>query len=132
VAIIEKVIDGSGVDDSVTGYYLLNLLIIGIQHDLNIGMGKHLIEHFGVPMQRHCLESICKVPIVLVGSDRDSRNHRSIQLTWVQVPLFMGVSLEELLVQFPAYLTDHDILGGPDLFQLFSSSVIKFLQLATA
>jgi len=109
---VKILIDRAGKNHFLEGNEIDYLMVIGVEHHLNVGMVEHLLEHSGVAVQGHCLVGIGEVPVVAVGAGRHARGHRFIELRGVEAPLLIGVVLEEFIVQLTAYFAHYYVLRG--------------------
>ncbi len=114
-AIVEEGVDRPGVDHLTVGDDVEDLPVVGVEHDLDVRMIEHALEHAGVAMQRHRLVRVGKVAIVAVGAHRHARRDRRVELRWIQAPLLAGVAAKELLIQLAPNLADHNVLGCANL-----------------
>ena len=61
-------------------------------------------------MLGHELEFVGKVPIITIGPHRNSRGDLSIELRWVETPLFTRIVSEKLFVQIAPYPAEDNLL----------------------
>ncbi len=115
IAPVEELVDRTREDQPVVRNLILDLAVVGLQHDLDLGMLDHLLEHPGIAVQRHRLERVAEVAVVAVGTRGDTRRHRLVELRGVDAPLLARIAAEELLIELAANGADHHILGGLDL-----------------
>lgn len=47
--------------------------------------------------------------MIPIGANRDAATAARVEITRVSLPLFLGASLEELLIEFPTNLRNHDL-----------------------
>lgn len=111
VTIIKIRINWACIDHFREGNIFFYFAIIAVQHDLDVRMIKHVLEHARKTVQRHSLVRIGKVTIVTVRARRDSRSYAGVELRRVEPPLFACVVAKELLVQLAAHFADDDVLG---------------------
>mmetsp|Transcript_34558 Transcript_34558/g.66029 ORF Transcript_34558/g.66029 Transcript_34558/m.66029 type:complete len:271 (-) Transcript_34558:201-1013(-) len=82
---------------------ILNFKKVGGQTNGDVGvLQQHVLKYPSVPMLGQCLILIREVTVVCVETYRNSHEHRRVQLSRELVPLFLGVVLEDLLIQFRA------------------------------
>ena len=98
VAIVEKRIDRSGIDQLLVLDIIYDLAIVTIKKHLDTRAVQYILEHTGVAMPRHRLELVGKISIVAVCSGRNPRRYRCVQLRWIQSPLFSRVATEEFFI----------------------------------
>src|SRR4051794_25197812 len=130
VAIREELIDGPCIYQTVEVELARDLPVIGVEHDLDVRMVKHVLEHSSVAMHRHVLEIVSEVAVIRVDASGDAGGHRFIQFGGIDAPLLPRVAAKELLVELAPDATDHDILGSACLGQWFGPRGKEFLNLA--
>ncbi len=87
---------------------------IRVEHDLDVRVVKNALEHARKPVQRLCLVRVGEIPRITVRTGRYPRDHRRIQIRWVESPLLPCVAAKELLVELTAYLAHNHILRRRD------------------
>src|SRR3982751_5993894 len=61
ISVVEKLIDGTSVDQFFEFHLVHHFLVVCIEHDLDVWMRQHLLKHFRIPMCWHRLISIGKI-----------------------------------------------------------------------
>ena len=72
---------------------------------------EHVFEQARESMLRHELEAVGKISIIAICSHRNARSDLSIELRWIDAPLFARVVPEEFLVQIAPDPAEHDLFG---------------------
>ena len=98
---------------------MLNFQMVGLKHDLNIGVVEHVFEETCISMLRHELVAVGEVAVVAVGACRDARRDRLVELGWIYAPLLFRIAPKELLVEVTPDFADDDVFGGSYLWQRF-------------
>jgi hypothetical protein len=75
VAKIEKFVDATGVDHRFIRDDPMNLLIVSVEHELDVRVVQHALEHPRVTVERHRLIRVSEVAVVAVRADRHARDH---------------------------------------------------------
>src|SRR5690554_1039605 len=110
--VIEVRVDRPGVYEPAVLDLVSDLLEVGAEHDLDVRVRHHALEHPGVAVLRHGLELVGEVAVVAVGACGYPSRHRGVELAGIQAPLLPRVSPEELLVELLADLGDYDVFAG--------------------
>ena len=108
--IIEIGINRTGIDHLAEWNVFFYLPVITIQHDLDIRVIKHVLEHARKAVQRHRLVRICKVTIVTIRPRGNARSHARVELRWIKSPLLARVVAEEFFVQLSSHFADDHVL----------------------
>ena len=103
--------------------------VIDAQHDLDVRMAQHLLEHPGQAMLRHRLVRVGEVPVVAIRADRHARRHLRVQFGRVEVPLLPSVVAEEFLVQLASHLRDDHVFRCLDLRPLLGERLEELVEL---
>jgi hypothetical protein len=106
-----------------------DLAIVGIEHDLDVGMAQHRLEHPRVAVLGHGLIGVGEVAVVAVGSSGNPRRHARVELGRIESPLLAGVAAEELVVEITPDLGHHRVLGRLDAIELLGNGVEPALHL---
>ena len=69
---VKILIHRSGKDQLAVRNHVNHFLIVGVEHDLNIGVIQHLFKQACIPLLRHDLIDIAEVAVVAVIADRDA------------------------------------------------------------
>jgi hypothetical protein len=75
VAEIEKFVDATGLDHLPIWDDTLNLPIVSVEHELDVRMVQHPLEHSRITMERHRLIRVSKVAVVAVRADWHTRDN---------------------------------------------------------
>ena len=104
-AIRQRTVDGLEVlvhrtrkDQPVVRDLTLNHAEIRLQHDSDIAVRQHLLEHRRIAVERHRLIRVLEVPVVAADVHRDACGHRGIEFVRLQSPLLDGVAEEDVFV----------------------------------
>lgn len=116
--IAEELVQGTGKDEAPEGYFVADLLKIRLQHNFDVRVVEHVLEHPSVTVLWHVLVLVVKVPIIPIGSSWQPRCDRLVKFGRVNAPLFAGVAAEELVIKFSADLADDDILRRLDVLHV--------------
>src|SRR5690349_9350003 len=127
VTIIEIRINGTSIDHLAEGNIFLDFPVIAIQHDLDIGVIKHVLKHAREAVQWHRLVRISEVTIVAVGSRRNSRRHTRVKLGRIESPLFARIIAEKFFVQLSSHFADYNVLRRLYTLDGFSDFLEKLL-----
>ena len=114
-AVVEELVDRPGVDQVVELDLGHDLAAVGVEHQLDVVMIQHVLEHAGVAVQRHHLVLVGEIAVVVGGAGGDARGHRAVELGRVQAPHLARVAAKELLVELAPDRTHDHVLGGLDL-----------------
>lgn len=104
-------VDGAGPDEVVPANGVFNILVGGVEGDLDIRMIQDALDHGGVAVFGEGLEGLGEIPVVTICPHRDAAAYTGVEVLRVALPLFARVVFEEHLVQLPADLRDDDFLG---------------------
>ena len=88
------------------------LLEVHAQLHADVRVIEDALEHPGIAMLRHGLESVREVTVVGVGAHGNARGHTGLELRRLQSPLLARVVEEEFLVQVAADAVQYHILAG--------------------
>ena len=77
---VEEFVYRPGVDHPQKRYFAQHVPVVGLEHDIYIGMVQHPLKHARIAAGGHTLEFVAKVSIVPVGPGRYTSGYRFAQL----------------------------------------------------
>ena len=108
---VEILVDGAGINKMSVVNFLVEIAEICIEEEVDMGVGKHILDEAGVATLGERLEFLGEVAVVPIGADGDASTNGTIKVARMAFPLFEGIIFKKLLVELGADLGNNDFFG---------------------
>src|SRR5918993_4889253 len=110
IAEIEKLVNGTRVDHLPIRNDTPYLPVVRIEHDLDMRMVQHPLEHPCITMEGHRLVGVSKIAVIAVRADWHARDDRCIEFRGVEVPLLARVAPKKFAIELLPHPIHNHIL----------------------